>query len=203
MHYSSDCGSSLLCFIALLITAATGSPNATDVWTGGSDGGVFTPSGAPADQANFTVNAFTGMFVSTLYGKNGGCYGVVTSNTATAITLSAGSWLPAIAKLGCPFPDTSSTFVVEPGSNHGTVVSGGMTMVYLNENAIDCQNPYGSAASCLPIGRMEDVIVVGGKIRADSSMVMDHIPQSTGRTGMTMLEAKTHRVAARLSTTGM
>lgn len=157
----------------MLITAATGAPDNSHTWTGGTSVAVYTPTGAPTNQANFTVNAFVGQFVSTLTGKNAGCYGVITSNTATDVTFTAG-WTTRYAKLQCPFPDTTSTFVVEPGWNHGTVTSGGMTMQYLDENAIDCQNPLGTP-NCAANGRMEDVNISGGKVKITPAFVIDNL----------------------------
>lgn len=156
----------------MLITAATGAPDNSHSWTGGTSGAVYVPTGAPVNQASFTVDAFIGMFVSTMAGKNAGCYGTVTANTATTITLAAG-WTTRYAKLGCPLPDTTSSFLVEPGWNHGTVVSGGMTMQYLDENAIDCQTVVGVTGGCAPTGRLEDVIIAGGKVDAGFSMVIN------------------------------
>lgn len=159
----------------MLITAATGAPDSTHKWTGNSSGAVYTPTGAPTNEANFTNNAFVGMLVSVLSGKNAGCYGVVTANNAQTITLAAG-WITRYYKLGCPFPDTSSGYVVEPNWNHGTVTTGGMTMVYLNENAIDCQTTFGVKGACVPTLRLEDVIVAGGQIRASlSTSVIDDL----------------------------
>ena len=150
---------------SMLITAATGSPDSTHDWVGGTNGGHFTPSGLPINQANFTVNGFAGMSLSVLSGKNAGCYNTIASNTATSITLNA-SWITRYDKLGCPGPDTSSNFLVEPTWNHGTVTSGGMTMVYLNENAIDCEVTFNIKSGCVPQLRLEDVIEAGGQIRA-------------------------------------
>ena len=149
---------------SMLITAATGAPDNTHDWVGATNGGHFTPTGLPINQANFTVNAFAGMTTSVLTGKNAGCYNTVASNTATSITLNS-SWITRYDKLGCPTPDTSSTFIVEPTSNHGTITDGGTTLVYLNENAIDCQISIGSKGSCTPNGRLEDVVIAGGQIR--------------------------------------
>lgn len=157
----------------MLITAAAGAPDNSHDWVGATNGGHYTPTAVPVNQANFTVNAFTGFLVSVLTGKNAGCYGTVTSNTATDITFTAG-WTTRYAKLGCPFPDTSSSFVVEPGWNHGTVTSGGMTMQYLDENAIDCQNPIGTS-NCTATGRMEDVVIAGGKLRINPTMRIDNL----------------------------
>jgi hypothetical protein len=159
----------------MLITAATGSPDNSHNWTGGTSGAVFVPTTAPTNEAAFTVNAFVGQFASVLSGKNAGCYGVITANTATSVTFSAG-WVTRYAKLGCTvLPDTGSTYVVEPGWNHGTVASGGMTMVYLNENAIDCETTVGVGGGCSADGRMEDVIVAGGQLKVAFSMVLDNV----------------------------
>lgn len=158
----------------MLITAAAGAPDNSHDWVGATNGGHYTPTGLPTNQANFTVNAFTGFLVSVTTGKNAGCYGVVTSNTATSVTFTAG-WTTRYAKLGCPLPDTSSAFVVEPGWNHGTVVSGGMTMQYQDENAIDCQTTVGVKAGCSGQGRLEDVLVAGGKIRVGFNSFIDNL----------------------------
>lgn len=157
----------------MLITVASGVPDNTHDWVGGSNGGHYTPTAVPANQAAFTVNAFTGMFASILTGKNAGCYGVVTSNTATSITFTAG-WTTRYTKLQCLSPDTTSTFVVEPGWNHGTVTSGGMTLQYQDEFAIDCQNPLGTS-NCNPTGRLEDVIIAGGRVKGSPFMSVDNL----------------------------
>jgi len=157
----------------LLTTATVGAPDNTHDWVGATSGAHFTPTAVPVNQANFTVNAFVGFFVSVMAGKNTGCYGVVTANTATDITFAAG-WTTRYAKLGCPLPDTTSSFIVEPGWNHGTVTTGGMTLQYLDENAIDCQNPLGTS-NCNANGRMEDVIISGGKVRITPDFTIDHL----------------------------
>jgi hypothetical protein len=120
---------------SMLITTATGAPDNTHNWTGGTSGAVYVPTSAPTS-ANYTVNAFNGMLVGILSGTNALCYGVVTANTATVITVAAG-WITKYPNIQCPAPDNTSSFVVEPGWNHGTVVSGGMTLVYMNELVID------------------------------------------------------------------
>lgn len=134
----------------MLITTATGAPDNTHNWTGGTSGAVYVPTSAPTS-ANYTVNAFTGMLVGILTGDSALCYGVVTSNTATVITVAAG-WITKYPNIQCPAPDNTSSFVVEPGWNHGTVVSGGMTLVYMNELVIDGA-----------FGIFEDVQAYGGQ----------------------------------------
>jgi len=135
---------------SMLITTATGAPDNTHNWTGGTSGAVYVPTSVPTS-ANYTVNGFTGMLVGILTGNDALCYGVVTSNTASVITVAAG-WITKYPNIQCPSPDNTSSFVVEPNWNHGTVVSGGMTLVYMNENVIDGA-----------FGLFEDVSASGGQ----------------------------------------
>lgn len=147
----------------MLITLPTGSPDSSHTWTGGTSGAVYTPSGAPTAQVNWTSNAFNGMRVSVMGGTGLGCYGVVTANTATQITFSAG-FVSVYNGLPCTTPDTTSTFLVEPGWNGGTVVSGGITMVALNEKAIDSSN--GSVGMQ---GTLENVTIPGDQVSVNSN----------------------------------
>lgn len=142
----------------MLITTPTGTPDATHAWTGGTSGAVYTPSGAPTAQVNWTANAFNGMRVSVMGGTGVGCYGVVTSNTATQVTFTAG-FVGVYNGLACTTPDTTSTFLVEPGWNGGTVVSGGITMAALNEKAID-----GSNGNVGMQGILENVTIPGDQV---------------------------------------
>jgi hypothetical protein len=137
----------------LLLGSVGGAPDSTHIWTGGTSGGVYTPTQAP-QPANYTVNAFTGMLVGIMSGTGALCYGTVASNTATTITISGG-WITKYPQTTCPAPDGTSNFVVEPGWNHGTVTSGGITLQYMNETVIDGDN--GAE------GRFEDVIGYGGQ----------------------------------------
>ena len=137
----------------LVLGSVTGSPDSSHIWTGATSNGQYTPTQAP-QPANYTVNAFTGMFVSVYAGTNALCYGTIASNTSTTITISGG-WITKYPGVQCPGPDSTSTFSVDPGWNHGTVVSGGMTAVYMNETVIDG----GNGAS----GTFEDVIAYGGQ----------------------------------------
>lgn len=135
---------------SMLITAATGAPDNSHNWTGGTSAAVYVPTAAPVS-ANYTVNAFNGMLVGIMSGNGALCYGVVTSNSASTITVAAG-WISKYPNIQCPPPDNTSSFIVEPGWNHGTVVSGGMTLVYMNENVIDGA-----------FGTFEDVTTSGGQ----------------------------------------
>ena len=105
---------------SMLITAATGSPNSSATWVGQTSGAVFTPTGTPVNQANWTTNQFVGMAVAVtgptannLFLGNQGCYGVVTSNAAQTITLTAG-WTTQYNLLNCSSPIAGSQFIVEP-----------------------------------------------------------------------------------------
>jgi hypothetical protein len=146
----------------LVISSPTGSPDGTHNWTGGSSSAVYVPSGAPTPQAAWTVNAFAGMFVSVLSGTNALCYGVITSNTATAVTFSGG-WVTRYPFTSCASPDSTSSFLIEPGWSHsGTVTSGGMTLQYSNENTIQGETVGGAVG--LAAGSLENVNVPGGQV---------------------------------------
>lgn len=105
-----------------------GTPTSTQAATGGSSTSIVNSN------ASYTVNAFTGFIVSILGGTGIGCYGVVTSNTATTINVS--SWLTKYQFVPTNItPDNTSTFIVEP--NWGTqTTSGGITWADLNEDCV-------------------------------------------------------------------
>jgi hypothetical protein len=151
---------------ALVISAPTGSPDGTHNWTNGA-GATYVPSGAPTPQVNFTVNAFTGQFVSVLFGgTNALCYGTVTSNTSNTITLTGG-WITQYQFNPCTAPDNTSSFIVEPPWSHtGSVVSGGMTLQYSNENTIQGDGLFDSGVS---IGALENVNIPGGQVHISGS----------------------------------
>jgi hypothetical protein len=147
----------------MMISAATGAPDNTHNWTGGTSAAVFVPTAAPVNVVNFTVNGFVGMLASVLSGSNLGCYGVITANTATSITVGAG-WITKYNLLPCPNPDNTSNFVVEPNWNEGTVTDGGMTLVFMNEDAIGGCNP-GAPSFCGGFnGTLFNVAAFGGTI---------------------------------------
>jgi len=148
----------------MTITAHTGSPDNTHNWVGGTTGAVFVPTTVPTG-TNWTVNAFVGLFLAN-YGqtigsginKNALCYGVITANTANIITVVAG-WKTQYPLIQCPGPDSTSLFATEPQWNHGTVVAGGVTMVYMNEDVI------GTCAGCVGFtGTIKNVTAPGGQI---------------------------------------
>jgi hypothetical protein len=119
----------------MLTTAISGSPDGTHAWVGGTSSAVFTPTASPVADANWTTNSFNGMRVAIDSGTSNGCYGIVTSNSATVINFSAGL-TTYFSHVACPSPDSTSAFLVEPGWNGGTVTSGGMTLVAVNDDAI-------------------------------------------------------------------
>lgn len=162
---------------SMLMTNPTGSPDGTHTWTGGTSGGVYTPSGAPAAQANWTTNAFAGMIVSVLSNSsplvtNAGCVATITSNTAQTLTFSAG-WKSNFNGLYCTNTDTTTTFLVEPGWNGGTVVSGGMTMVALNEKGID-----GSNSGLAGRFTLENVTIPGDQVNVSTQSYVKNLQVS-------------------------
>lgn len=150
----------------MLITAATGAPDNSHNWTGGTSGAVLVPTTAPTNEANYTVNGFTGMLMTILGNTGKGCYGIVTSNTATSITFSTGL-VTRFFQLPCPNPDNTSTYVVQPNWNNGTVIDDNvpgcspcMTMVSLNEVGIG-----GGLAAQSAQGTLDHVSMPGDLIK--------------------------------------
>lgn len=135
-----------------------GTPSSPIAATGGSTTTVVSSG------ASWTSSAFVGMYVAVLHGANVGCYGTITANTATTVTVS--SWLTKYAGIVCSAPDATSTFVVEPGWNGGTVVSGGMTVAALNEKGID-----GSNGNAGMQGTLENVIMPGDQVNLSANAV--------------------------------
>jgi hypothetical protein len=143
----------------MLITAATGAPDSTHDWVGGTTGLHYTPTAAPVNQANFTVNAFTGLLMGIPTGTSALCFGTVTSNTAQSITFSGGlsTKYPNVV---CTPPDSTSTFYVACPQTHGTDICGGIAMQYVNENVISGDLSADTGAS----GTIEDVFAPGGQV---------------------------------------
>jgi hypothetical protein len=144
---------------SMLVTASTGAPDNSHNWTGGTSSAVFVPTAVPTNTAGWTVNAFTGMLVGFLSGTSQNCYGVITSNTATSITFSAGL-VTKYPLTACPAPDNTTGLMVEANWNHGTVSSGGMVLQYMNETVIDGAN----SGTGVTQGRIQDVGVSGGQV---------------------------------------
>lgn len=101
----------------MVITAATGSPDSSHTWTGGTSGCVFTPTAAPTAQVNWTTNQWaTGCYyVSVNGGTSNYQYALVTANTSNSLTFSGG-WLTDFPDYVTSFSntDTTSQFYLEP-----------------------------------------------------------------------------------------
>jgi hypothetical protein len=148
----------------MLITAPSGSPDGTHNWTGGTSSAVFTPSGAPVAQAAWTVNAFNGMLVTILSGTGASCIGVVTSNTATAITFTGG-FSTKYPQRACVTPDTTSSFIVEPNwGAGGTLTDGTMTIAQSTKLALT-----GGPISGASTVDLENVTLPGGQLNINTS----------------------------------
>jgi hypothetical protein len=154
----------------LLITSPSGSPDGTHTWTGATSSATYLPVGAPVAQAVWTTNAFIGLAVSVMSGTDTGCYGIITANSATAVTFSGG-WLNKYQGLTCGTPDTTSKFFVECYMNGGsTVTCGSMVMAALNEKAIDGAN--GNAGIT---GTLDTVSIPGDQINVQPQAILRNV----------------------------
>jgi hypothetical protein len=106
--------------------------------------------------ASWTTSAFVG-YQATIYGGTGqGQTCVITANTGTTITCSAG-WKTNYVLARVVDPDATSTFVVEP--NWGTqTTSGTVTFALLEFNTIE--GNYATTGSAV----LRDVSVPGGRV---------------------------------------
>ena len=142
----------------LTMGPVTGSPDNSHTWCGGTSGGCYTPNQLPQG-TNWTVNTFAGQFASVLTGTNTLCYATIASNTANTLTIS-GSWITRYPYTVCPGPDSTSTFVIEPGWAHsGTVTSGGMQMQYNNSLVVG-----GAPDNKFMLGSIKDSFFGGGQL---------------------------------------
>jgi hypothetical protein len=95
------------------MTTASGSPDNSHTWVGGTSAAVYTPTSAPAT-AGYTVNAWSNWYASIISGTGANEYGIVTSNTANTFTV-AGGWLTDFgATVPVVNPDSTSCFLIEP-----------------------------------------------------------------------------------------
>jgi hypothetical protein len=142
------------------------------VTVAGTFGGLSltTPTSASATTlvnsgSSYTTNAFVGNKASIMQGTDAGCYGIVTSNSGTTITFSAGlvTDYDTTSGITCTTtPDATSKFVIEP--NWGTqTTSGGATFALFDFNAIDGPFNNGSIGGGF---YLRNVQVGGGKINA-------------------------------------
>lgn len=126
-HVGGD-GHYYLVTVASSAFGGLGTPTATVAATGGS------PTTIVDSNASWTTNAFVGFVVSIMAGTGVGCYGVITANTATTITVS--SWQTRYQFVPTAItPDATSTFIVEPQWGTQTT-SGGMTWQDLAEDVV-------------------------------------------------------------------
>jgi hypothetical protein len=110
---------------SMQITPATGSPNSSGIWNGGTSSCAFTPTAAPVAASNLSTNAWVGFYLSIVNGTGQYQYCTITANTATQITCSGG-WQTDFPDYVSSFsnPDNSSQYIIEPAwgtqfSNNG------------------------------------------------------------------------------------
>ena len=126
------------------------------VATGGSSTTISNFCG-PLDSRT----TLAGQQATVVSGAGNGEYCVVTSNTATTITCSAG-WTTNYYELAIVNPDASSKFVVEPNwSSHPTTKGGTVTFAPFNFNVIEGTG----AAGVISDGELYDVAAPGGQIK--------------------------------------
>jgi hypothetical protein len=167
--------------VTFYISAPTGAPDNSHNWTGGTSAAVFVPNLVPTG-TNWTVNQFAGMLVGVHTGTNSTCYAPIASNTATVLTITPPwktqypTYVQGATTVGqCTAPDSTSTFVIEPNWNHGTIVSGGMTLAYLSEYTLaGGAATVGSAPASGAQGR-----VVGSILAGDQLWIANGVNQAT------------------------
>ena len=124
-----------------------------------------TPTTLVVSGANYATNAFRRYKASILKGADVGCYGLVTSNSATTITFSAGlvtDYNPASGISCSSPPDATTKFVVEP--NWGTQTkSAEATFALFDFNVLDGPFNNGTVGSNF---ELSNVSFSGGRINA-------------------------------------
>src|ERR1035441_2785983 len=165
-------GSPVASATTAVVTAVTGSPNNSGTWIGKTSAAIFAPTASPVAEANWTTNQFVGMLTSVSKGTNAGCQGIITGNTANAVTMSAG-WTTPYWQNSCGSPDTTSIFSIGPNLVGGgtqyscatgstsACASTGMTLVGQPEDTIGGGVPNGDANGCAHIDA-ENVSILGG-----------------------------------------
>lgn len=121
--------------ISMQITPATGSPDSSHTWTGGTTGCVYTPTSAPTASANYTSNQWVGYYISGVTGTCNYQYGIITANTANTVTFSGG-WLTDFPDYITSFvnADTNCAYIIEPQwgvqtNNNGVIWTADTTKV--------------------------------------------------------------------------
>jgi hypothetical protein len=121
----------------------------------------------------WTINVFSGMRAAIIAGSGVGYYGIVSSNTATTITVAG--WITQFpllyletSSLASLPPDNTSAFIVEP--NWGTqTICGSVTFAPVVFNAIDGTAPSTPAHNVV----LDNVTVAAGQINAIG--ILNHV----------------------------
>jgi hypothetical protein len=109
--------------------------------------------------AAWSSNEFAGQQATIVSGKGNGEYCVITSNSASVITCSAG-WVTNYYQLAIVDPGASSKFVVEPNWGAHPTASGTVTFAPFNFNVIE-----GNNGAAIGDGELDDVSAPGGQIK--------------------------------------
>ena len=121
--------------------------------SGGSSTAISTSA------ATWASNEFAGQQATIVSGKGNGEYCVITSNSGSAITCSAG-WVTNYYQLAIVDPDATSKFVVEPNWGAHPTSSGTVTFAPFNFNVIE-----GGGGATIADGELYDVGAPGGQIK--------------------------------------
>ena len=137
--------------------------------------------------ATWTTSQFVGMVTYVASGTNAGCGGIITANTSTAITMSAG-WTTGYWQNSCTSPDATSIFSIYPNMVGGGTVyscatgstsacaSTGMTLVGQPEDTIGGGTPNGSSNGCAHIdAESVDIGGGGGSIKACTDSILKNV----------------------------
>ena len=121
--------------------------------TGGSATSISNSAAA------WSSDEFAGQQATIVSGKGSGEYCIITSNTTSVITCSAG-WVTNYYQLAIVDPDSSSKFVVEPNWGAHPTTSGTVTFAPFNFNVIE-----GNLGAAMGNGELYDVGAPGGQIK--------------------------------------
>jgi hypothetical protein len=154
-------------------------PGGQGIWykcsVGGTFGGLGTPgtprtssSGTATTEVDaaggLTVNAWTGWRISWVGGTCINNIALITSNTATTYTFSAGIVSPFSAVSPCAAPDATSTFVIEPPyGTFSTFADGTATLATMGENGMD--NTGGGATTAV----IDNVFLAGEQLNLNTA----------------------------------
>jgi hypothetical protein len=139
------------------------------VATGGGSSTTIVCSGC-----GWTTNVFVGQQATIVAGRGNGQFCLISGNTTTTITCSAG-WATNYYQLAIVTPDTTSNFVVEPYWATNPTTSGTVTFVPFKFNVISgAPNDAGAADA-----ELYDVVAAGGQINVGGPFSkLDHISVS-------------------------